>query len=108
MQPGVRVAQYIEEVDDMAQGAFYRIQDGDTGGGSIYWQEKPNTVLIPISLPTWVAYSNNGNKYANLSAKDVNGLIAKYGKASVPPADGGGTVTVPDFNITMTGQAVKK
>lgn len=64
--------------------AFYRIKDGDPGAGGIYWQEKPNTPLIPISLPTWVAWAGNGHKYADLSAADVNGLITKYGNQAAP------------------------
>jgi murein DD-endopeptidase MepM/ murein hydrolase activator NlpD len=85
-------------------GAFYRSPDG-----SIFWQEKPNTVLIPLSLPTWIAYAANGNAYADLSAKDIDSLKKKYGTAPVPPAGGGGgTVNVPDFKISMTGEAVKK
>jgi len=89
--------------EDMAQGAFYR-----SPSGGIMWQEKPNTVLIPINLTTWVGYASNGNAFANISQADWDALIKKYGTAPVPPAGGGGTVNVPDFNITMSGQAVKK
>lgn len=90
--------------EDMAQGAFYRAPTG-----KIVWQEKPNTVLIPLELVTWVAYAANGNKYADISQKDFDALLKKYGTAPVPPAgSSGGTVNVPDFKITMSGEAVKK
>lgn len=89
--------------EDMAQGAFYR-----NPKGGIVWQEKPNTVLIPLDLTTWVGYASNGNKYADISQDQWDALIKKYGTAPVPPAGGGGSVNVPDFNITMSGQAVKK
>jgi hypothetical protein len=102
MQPGVRVVEFVEEVEDMAQGAFYR-----NPKGGIVWQEKPNTVLIPISLPTWLGYASNGNNFVNLPQSDWDGLIKQYGTAPVPPA-GGGTVNVPDFKISMSGEAVKK
>lgn len=102
MQPGVQVVKFVEEVADMAQGAFYR-----NPGGGIVWQEKPNTVLIPIDLTTWVGYANNGNKYADITQPQFDALLKKYGTATVPPA-GGGTVNVPDFKISMSGEAVKK
>ena len=71
-----------EEEEDMAQGAFYR---NKTSGG-IFWQEKPNTPLTPLDLTTWVAYAANGNKYADLSAGDVDALIAKWGTVAAPVA----------------------
>jgi hypothetical protein len=98
----LQVAQYVQEDEDMAQGAFYR-----SPAGKIVWQEKPNTVLIPLSLVTWTAYSVQGNKFTNISQKDFDALIKQYGTAPVPPS-GGGTVTVPDFKISMSGEAVKK
>jgi hypothetical protein len=103
MQPGVRVVQYVKEVEDMAQGAFYR-----NPGGGIVWQEKPNTILIPLDIITWSAYAEQGNKFCNITQKDFDNLIKKYGTAPVPPANGGGTVNVPDFKITMSGEANKK
>ena len=71
--------------EDMAQGAFYRVQDGDPEAGSIYWQEKPNTAFTPIALPTWIAYAEQRNSYANLSKRDIDALIKKYGLIAVPP-----------------------
>lgn len=102
MQPGMQVVEFVEEVEDMAQGAFYR-----NPAGKIVWQEKPNTVLIPLDFTTWVAYATNGNKYADVDDAAFNALIKKYGTADVPSA-GGGTVNVPDFKISMSGEAVKK
>lgn len=96
------------EEEDMAIGAFYRVADGANRGG-IYWQEKPNTPFIPINeVETWDAYAANGNKYNNITGAMMDTLKAKYGTQSVPSAGSSGTVVVPDFNITMSGQAVKK
>ncbi|UOE45897.1 hypothetical protein [Agromyces larvae] len=75
-----------DEGADMSQGAFYRIKDGQPSAGAILWQDKPNTPLIPISLPTWVAYAANGAKYADLTADEVNDLRAKWGTSPAPAA----------------------
>ena len=99
----VKVAEYVKEDENMAQGAFYR-----NPRGGIVWQEKPNTVLIPLDIVTWSAYAEQGNKFINISQKDFDNLIKKFGTAPKPPANGGGTVNVPDFKITMTGEANKK
>lgn len=66
--------------DDMAQGAFYR----DSKSGGIWWQERPNTPLVPIDLTTWQAYSANGNKYADLEPAAVAALRAKWGTVDAP------------------------
>jgi hypothetical protein len=102
MRPGVRVVEQVEDDEVMAQGAFFR----NESSGAILWQEKPNTVLIPLSFVTWTGYATNGNKFQNISDADYKSLIAQYGTAPVPPA--GGTVNVPDFKISMSGEAVKK
>jgi hypothetical protein len=68
--------------NNMATGAFYRIQDGDTNGGQIYWQERPNSAFTPLDYPTWLAFASNGNKFANLSAAVVTTLIAQHGLAA--------------------------
>lgn len=110
MQPGVRVVQEVPdpEDEDMATGAFFRVADGANRGG-IYWQEKPNTAFIPINeVETWDAYAANGNKYNNVSGAMMDALKAKYGTQPVPSDGGNVNVSVPDFNITMSGQAVKK
>lgn len=86
-----QTAQDDPEGDDMAQGAFYR---NKTNGG-IWWQEKPNTPLIPIDLPTWTAYSANGNKYADLEPAAVTALIGKWGQAPAPVTGGGGGDLTP-------------
>ncbi len=104
---GLRIAESKEppkpKVEDMAQGAFYR-----NPGGGIVWQEKPNTVLIPIDLTTWTGYASNGNKYADVSQSAWDGLVKKFGTAPTPPAgSGGGTITLPDYNITLSGKASK-
>lgn len=69
-----------EDEDNMAQGAFYRNKDT----GAIFWQERPNTVLVPIDLPTWLAYSANGNKFLDLIPAEIDGLRAKWGEAPAP------------------------
>lgn len=71
--------------NDMAQGAFYRVADGQPGAGAIYWQEKPNTAFTAITFPTWTAYAAQRNAYANLSKADIDALIKKYGLVPSPP-----------------------
>lgn len=68
----------------MAVGAFYRVKDGEEGAGTIYWQEKPNTRLIPISDVQWAAYSNNGNRYVDYSADDIAFLLSSWGEEPSP------------------------
>lgn len=87
--------------------AFYRIKDGDPGGGAIFFQEKPNTSLIPVSLPTWIAYAANGHKYADLSAGDVSGLIAKWGQRAAPESASVAVTTGP-LSVELTGTATPK
>jgi len=70
--------------NDMSQGAFYR----NKTSGAIFWQEKPNTPLTALDLSTWVAYAANGNKYADLDASAVDGLIAKWGLVDSPAVNG--------------------
>lgn len=86
------------EEDDMAQGAFYR--NKTTGG--IFWQEKPNTALIPISLPTWVAYAANGNRYADLDPKDIDGLLKKWGEEPAPTAGTSGAPGAAEIRGELT------
>lgn len=68
----------------MATGAFYRVKNGEEGAGTIYWQEKPNTRLIPISEAQWAAYSNNGNKFVDYSAAEIDALIVEWGQNNSP------------------------
>jgi hypothetical protein len=76
-----------KEDEDMAIGAFYRVLHGEKNSGGIWWQEKPNTALIPISeLQTWQAYAANGNKYCDLHWVDIETLIKKYGTQEKPNA----------------------
>jgi len=76
-----------KEDDDMAVGAFYRVVHGETNSGGIWWQEKPNTPLIPIpELQTWQAYAANGNKYCDLHWVDIEALLKKYGTQEKPNA----------------------
>lgn len=76
-----------EETEDMAIGAFYRVIHGETNSGGIWWQEKPNTALIPIpELQTWQAYAANGNKYCDLHWVDIQALMTKYGTQERPDA----------------------
>jgi hypothetical protein len=110
MQPGVRVVEEVpdSEIEDMAIGAFFRVADGANKGG-IFWQEKPNTPFIPINeVETWDAYAANGNKFNNISGSMMDVLKKKYGTENVPSDGGNVNVTVPDFKITMSGEAVKK
>lgn len=55
-------------------GAFYR-----SPGGSIVWQEKPNTKVIGIDFTTWQGYAANGNSFAQLTQAEYDALIKKYG-----------------------------
>jgi hypothetical protein len=105
----VKVAEYIQEVDeDMAVGAFFRIADGANKGG-IFWQEKPNMPFVPINeVETWNAYAANGNKFQDISGAMMDALKKKYGVQPVPSDGGTVNVNVPDFKITMSGEAVKK
>lgn len=80
--------------EDMAQGAFYRIADGQTGAGGIYWQEAPGLPLIPLDGSTWAAYAANGNKFVNLSRAQIDGIIARCGTATKPA---GAVVNVGDI-----------
>ena len=110
MQPGIQVVkQIIEPVEDedMAQGAFFKVKPGGKDAGKVYWQEKPNTPLILVDDKTLWGYTTNGNKVTDLLQESIDGIIAKWGTAPAPTS-GGGTVTVPDFKISMTGEAVKK
>jgi hypothetical protein len=68
--------------DDMS--AFYRIVEGEPGGGTVYWQDKPNTPLVPLNLVTWQAYEANGAVYLNCGAADVNALVDLYGMSDIP------------------------
>ena len=68
----------------MADGAFYRSNPNSGGDGTIYWQEKPNTVMVPISPLQWDAYSNNGNKYVDYSGDDIAELLTQFGEIPAP------------------------
>lgn len=67
-----------ESRNDMATGAFYRANDGEFNG-AIFFQEMPNKPLVGIDLPTWNAYSANGNRYADMSTNTIKDIIKKYG-----------------------------
>lgn len=86
LNPGPTPAPNKEE-EDMAIGAFYRVLHGEKNSGGIWFQEKPNLPLIPISeLQTWQAFAANGNKYCDLHWVDIEALINKYGTQSKPSA----------------------
>lgn len=76
----------IEEKSRDMQGAFPR----DKKSGKIYWQEKPNTALIPLDVPTWAAWSAQGNTYTDLDPADIAALIKAWGTAPAPVAASGG------------------
>jgi murein DD-endopeptidase MepM/ murein hydrolase activator NlpD len=64
--------------ENMAQGAFYRANP------AIYWQEKPNTPFIPLSIWTWSAYAAQGNRYIEIPKTELDALIKKYGTQPTP------------------------
>lgn len=66
-------------------GAFFRISEGE-GTGTIYWQEKPNTVLVPLSFDTWTGYAAQGNVAVDIAAGNIQGLIQQFGQAAHPAA----------------------
>lgn len=68
----------------MADGAFYRSNPLEEGDGTIYWQEKPNTVMVPISPLQWDAYSNNGNKFVDYTAEQIADLLSEFGETPAP------------------------
>lgn len=84
----------IEEEEDMSQGAFYRIAAGGEGAGTIFWQEKPNTSLIPINIVTWTAYEKNGARYADIPAVDIQQMMRDFGVIPAPASAVVGDVTV--------------
>lgn len=104
---GVPVIEFIKEPTpvpnqkgDEMLGAFYR-----NPSGSIAWQEKPNTVLIPIGLVTWQAYAKQGNKYLDVTQEQWDKLVNKWGTAT-SPSTGSGTTTFP--NMTFNGTIKKQ
>lgn len=68
--------------EDMAQGIYTRIADGE-GAGSIFYQEDPGQPLLPIIGSQWAGAAANGNKYADLAAADVQALMRRVGTVQV-------------------------
>lgn len=77
---GLQVAEYYDTPTPTPtrkrkkMGAFYRTPDG-----GIMYQDKPNTAFTAIDLPTWLAYSANGNVYSEVSQSDMARLVARFG-----------------------------
>lgn len=73
----------IEE-PDMAQGAFYRLNDGQPALGSltaasILHQDAPGEPLLYLTAEQWLGYQANKNTYVNVTTQQLSALLHVVG-----------------------------
>lgn len=66
------------EIEYPNEGAFYRIGSGE-GVGTVYSQESPGYPLYALSGGEWDAFGSNDNRYADMDAQIIQGLLRKVG-----------------------------
>lgn len=109
---GLRVAEVNKQGASSMSTIYYTEENGTTkyafagdGVGQAAWME-----FTDYNLAAALVQAHHGNQIAvYLTPGSFRDWAGKYqSKMPVSGSSGSTTVTVPDFNITMTGQAVKK